>query len=92
MIESKDNKTTVSFGDYKRATIVISKIPFSSTVTLQEISNEEVKIGQEVSSEDIKPLPKIDLVFTRVESIDALIKVLEAARNTLVNGSLAMAC
>jgi hypothetical protein len=90
MIASENNTTTVTFGAYKKATIGVSVNGLS--LYLQELASDK-NIGDSICIEDIKDLPRVELEFNQMESIDVIIKALEVVRNNWIfKYQLALAC
>jgi len=90
MISIKQNTVHVKFGESNKATIAI----FGShgTITLQELVKEK-SIGEQIENEDANELPKVELEFSQLESIDALINGLKTIRKNWVDpDSYAAAC
>lgn len=90
MIASENNTTTVTFGAYKKATIGVSVNGLS--LYLQELASDK-NIGDSICIEDIKDLPRVELEFNQMESIDVIIKALEVVRNNwIAHYQYALAC
>lgn len=90
MIKTDGLTTKVQFGDWDKANIAV--IARKGTLTLQELAKGK-QIGEKLEEGDTKELPKIDMEFTRLESIDVMIKALEAIKkNWIEQYQYALAC
>lgn len=91
MITSENNTTTVQFAAMDN----VGKIGVGvrgTTIQLQELLSE-INVGESLTSDDIKDLPKVLLEFSNVNSIDVLIKALNAVKeNWTKKYAIALAC
>jgi hypothetical protein len=81
----------VKFGDSgNKAKIAV--LANKGTLTLQELAKEK-QIGEKLEEGDAKELPKIELEFTRLESIDVLIDALKVIKSNWMDAnSYTLAC
>lgn len=91
MIETKELITKVEFGNDKQATIGVSAK--YGTLTLQMLCKEK-EIGDSFSDDDIKELPKIQMEFNSIKSVNVLIEALECIKRnyTPPSNTLPLAC
>jgi hypothetical protein len=65
-----------------------------TTLSLQQLKVEGLKLGESWKDGDEIPLPKVNMEFYNVESVDVMIKMLEIIKKNLRNpyGDYALAC
>lgn len=92
MITTSGLTTTVVFGTADKASISVNA-EFAKLI-LQQLANKEMKIGDLPKQEDIQELPKVECLFTEIESVDVMIKVLEKIKFHMQYpyGTYALAC
>ena len=91
MITTEGLNTKVKFGDWdsKASIAVLAK---KGTLTLQELAKDK-QIGDPLEDGDTKELPKIEMEFTRLESVDIMIKALETIKkNWIEQYQYSLAC
>jgi len=71
----------------------VGLIASDNKLIIQQLVSDK-KIGEKITPEDVKELPKIVLDFTKEESVDSLIKCLENVKHFMKypNGTLHLAC
>lgn len=94
MIQTQDLVTNVLFGNAEKATIAVTAK--KGTLTLQMLANEK-QIGDKLKDSDIQSLPKVEMEFFNIKSIDALIGALECIKKNYTpppswSDQLALAC
>ena len=91
-INEIENKVNIKFGENGMCGVILSN--HQNSLLIQDTPRTDVRIGDSVKAEDIKPLPKIDMEFSDIESIDVLIKQLERIKTHIQypHGTLALAC
>jgi len=90
MITTENLTTKVLFGINGQANIAVGAK--NGTLTLQML-NCQKKIAENIDDSDIKKLPKIEMEFFDVKSIDVMIKALETIKRNYTGVSqLSLAC
>ncbi len=77
MIKTEGLNTTVKFGTHDKASISVSAT--KGTLLLQELAKDK-KIGDKLEPDDIKELPKVEIEFFTLESVEIKIKALEVIK------------
>lgn len=89
MIKIDGQKIIVGFAEKQPAEITVSVR--ENHITLQDIVGLH-SVGERVTDDDIKELPKVILEFHCQDSIDCLIEALEASKQNLRIRIQALAC
>lgn len=93
MIKHHEEKqiTSVTFGKEGKGTIAVCSA--GHFLVLQELARP-MDISTETKEEDRKPLPKVELEFFDLASIDVMIEVLKKVKSNIEypNGTLCLAC
>ena len=92
MIKTEGLNTIVKFGNKQKASISVSA--YKGILLLQELAKDK-KIGDRLNDEDIKELPKVEIEFFTIESVDIMIKALEVIKRNyrpIDPNQLAYAC
>lgn len=82
MIKITKKSTKVVFAKNSIGTISVDMNKTLNTLTLQEMKVEK-KVGADLTEEDYKSLPKVELEFNNIASIDVVIKQLETLRTKM---------
>ena len=78
MITIDNSNVNIEFGENGLAKVSLTNA--KNTLIIQALNKNNLPIGSSAKPEDIKPLPKIEMEFSDVESIDVLIAKLEAIK------------
>ena len=93
MITTTDMITKVKFGNGKKGNIAVGAN--RGILTLQQLATE-LQIGDGFTQDDIDKLPKIEMEFFDVRSIDVMIKALEVIKSNAIpppsDDQLCLAC
>lgn len=90
MIQTEKKKTTVTFGKGNNASIGV--LTGNMKLTLQMLASE-LNVGDMLTPNDVKELPKIEMEFSNPKSIDVLIKALTLIKdNYYKNYGFSLAC
>lgn len=91
MIITEDQRTIVHFGNKEKANILVSGR--YRKLVLQELATN-LKIGDSATSEDAHELPKVEVNFSTIESVDVLIAALNHIKNNFTppDQMYALAC
>ncbi len=81
MIQTDGLVTKVEFGKDEKASIAVSAK--KGTLTLQMLANEK-NIGDKIESIDTHDLPKIDIEFFNIQSVDVFIAALQCIKSNYV--------
>lgn len=96
MIKQVNKLTTeVVFGNHENACIAVEgSAPFNGELILRELKKGLKKnVGAQLTPEEIEELPKIVMDFSRIESVDVLIKALEYIKKGMeMHRQFALAC
>jgi hypothetical protein len=84
MITTEGLTTTVKFGSKQKASISVNMK--KGTLTLQELAKDK-KIGDPLVAGDFHELPKVEMEFFTLESVNVVIKALEMMKKNFVKPS-----
>ena len=92
MIEIKKENVNLIFGD-KAASISVTTNTSENELILRNLISE-CKIGANLTNKDGELIPSVILQFSKIESIDVVIRCLELIRHRMryPYGSLPLAC